>query len=103
LRQVLIAVGEERVTALREVEWERGVESRRQVGEERGRFARQPAVQRRAPLLPHAAWLDARGAGCDSFPLDDERLEPGFCKMEGHRQAGDPGADHHDLGAGGRH
>ena len=67
---------------------------------EHRRLAREHAIDTRAPLLPDAAGLDARGLRGDARPLVDDDARSPFGKLEGDGEPGDAGPDDCDLHAG---
>jgi hypothetical protein len=94
------AVCEEEVATAIELEWQIGVEPRGQLAVDAERLARELTADPRAPLLAHAAGLDARRLGRDTRSFEHERREACFGELERDREARHTGADDHDVARG---
>src|SRR5207253_4062953 len=88
----------EQVAAAPEPQWNARPEALVGLRPERGRLTREPAGDRRAPLLANPARLDARGARADPRPLEDRDARTAFAERAGDRQTDHAGPDHGDLG-----
>ena len=61
------------------------------------RLARQPARDRRAPLLPHATGLDARRTGRDPASLEHRHPGAPMLQLVCDREPDHAGSDHGDV------
>ena len=92
-----VRVCDEQVAARLEAERHRRVQPLVRLGVERRRLARQPAGDRRSPLLANAAGLDTRGACADPAALEDCDSRTPSCQLPRDREPDDARSDHGDF------